>query len=62
MSWPWAVFGSIVAFCLYAILDTWLKQPYLHREVGDLKLTARGDKAVDYVIEREEQDEDEDAG
>ena len=52
MTWPWVVFGSIALFLLCIIIDTWLKMPYLHRQVGTLKLTARGDKAVDYVIEQ----------
>lgn len=56
MSWPMAVFGSVVVFGLYAAIDTWLKEPYLHKKVGDCVLTARGDKAVDYVIDCHEQD------
>lgn len=61
MTWPWAVFGIFAIFGTYAVIDTWLKMPYLHRQVGTLKLTARGDKAVDYVIEQAAIAEDEKA-
>lgn len=55
MTWPWAVFGCVVVFCVWALVDTWLKQPYLRRKVGDLEVTARGEQAVTFVTERDDE-------
>lgn len=45
MTWPLAIVIVVVVFCSYAILDTWLKLPYLKRRVGDLEIVVRGEEA-----------------
>ncbi len=54
--WPLAVVICVVAVLVYAAFDTWYKQPYLSKQVNDMKIIARGDKAVDHVIGEYEDD------
>lgn len=51
--WPLAVVLVFAMFAAWASFDSWLKMPYLSRSVGDLKIVARGNKAVDFVIEQD---------
>lgn len=53
MTWPWAVVSVVAIFGAYAAFDTWWKQPYISKQVGDIKIVARGDKAVDHVIAKD---------
>ena len=58
--WPLAVVLVFAMFATWAAFDSWLKQPYLNKTVGDVSVTARGNKAVDHVIEHDAIDQAED--
>ena len=57
MTWPWTVLLIVVAVLVYAAFDTWYKQPFIRERVGDMTVTARGDKAVQHVIDEANKEE-----
>lgn len=45
ISWPVAVVICVIVFCVYGVLDTWLKQPRFEKRVGNLRVVMRGEEA-----------------
>lgn len=43
--WPLATVVCVTIFCLYGIVDTWLKRPYFEKRVGNLVVRMRGEEA-----------------
>ena len=52
MNWPLSVLLIFVVIGVWAAFDSWLKLPYISKQVDDMKIVARGDKAVDHVIDK----------
>ena len=50
VTWPVAVVISVLALLVYAFFDTWIKQPYLRKEIADMKIVGRGVVAVNHII------------
>ncbi|KKL73880.1 hypothetical protein LCGC14_2070480 [marine sediment metagenome] len=54
--WPLAVVLMFAMFATWAVFDSWYKQPFIRKQVGDMTITARGHKAVDHVISKYKDD------
>lgn len=52
VTWPVAVVISVLALLVYAFFDTWIKQPYLRKEINDMKVVGRGVIAVQHIIDQ----------
>lgn len=54
-NWPTAVVVVAIALFIYGLVDTWLKQPMLHKRVGNLEITLRGEEAREAIRQFVEQ-------